>query len=169
MDSQKKAQSAPPAAGRPTETLRAVSDGATALAPVPESSAAPSSETEWRDQLHRVLLDLGMAFTADGVEHSSIAVLPGELHFSTPKDLMLGMKADDINQAVKQIAGRPMRIMVTAVTAGTAVASPVERRAKPAAAAEDEVTERALADEEVQKFRRLFGGQVRMVRNLKES
>ncbi|MFN0166167.1 MAG: DNA polymerase III subunit gamma/tau [Bryobacteraceae bacterium] len=169
MDSQKKAQSAPPAAGRPTETLRAVSDGATALAPIPESSAAPSSETEWRDQLHRVLLDLGMAFTADGVEHSSITVLPGELHFSTPKDLMLGMKADDINQAVKQIAGRPMRIKVTALAAGTEAAAPVERRAKPAAAAEDEVTERALANEEVQKFRRLFGGQVRMVRNLKES
>ncbi len=169
LDSQKKAQSAPPAPARPTETLRAVSEGATALAPVPESGALPSSEAEWREQLCKVLLDLGMAFTADGVEHSSITVLPGELQFSTPKDLMLGMKADDINQAVKQIAGRPMRIKVTAAAAGTAAPAPVERRASPASKAEDEVTERALANEEVQKFRRLFGGQVRMVRNLKES
>jgi len=38
---------------------------------------------------------------------------------------------------------------------------------KPAAK-EDEVTERALAHPEVQRFRELFGGEVRTVRNLKE-
>ncbi len=38
---------------------------------------------------------------------------------------------------------------------------------KPAAA-EDEVTGRALAHPEVQRFRELFGGEVRAVRNLKE-
>jgi hypothetical protein len=40
--------------------------------------------------------------------------------------------------------------------------------AKPAAK-EDETTERALGHPEVQRFRELFGGEVRNVRNLKES
>ena len=47
---------------------------------------------------------------------------------------------------------------------------------KPAPAAvqkpsvqEDEVMDRALAHPEVQRFRELFGGEVRNVRNLKES
>jgi hypothetical protein len=35
-------------------------------------------------------------------------------------------------------------------------------------APEDEVTGRALAHPEVQRFRELFGGEVRAVRNLKE-
>ena len=39
--------------------------------------------------------------------------------------------------------------------------------AKPATK-EDEVTERALAHPEVKRFRELFGGEVRTVRNLKE-
>jgi hypothetical protein len=33
---------------------------------------------------------------------------------------------------------------------------------------EDEVTARALANPEVQRFREVFGGEVRKVRNLKE-
>ena len=38
----------------------------------------------------------------------------------------------------------------------------------PKAPAEDEVTGRALAHPEVQRFREVFGGEVRAVRNLKE-
>jgi len=39
---------------------------------------------------------------------------------------------------------------------------------RPAPKKDDEVTERALAHPEVQRFRELFGGEVRTVRNLKE-
>jgi len=38
----------------------------------------------------------------------------------------------------------------------------------PPAANDDEVTSRALANPEVQRFREVFGGEVRKVRNLKE-
>ena len=40
--------------------------------------------------------------------------------------------------------------------------------AAPAAATEDEATSRALANPEVQRFREVFGGEIRKVRNLKE-
>jgi hypothetical protein len=51
------------------------------------------------------------------------------------------------------------------VAPGTA---PAARAAAPPAVSKDEVTERALGHPEVQRFRELFGGEVRNVRNLKE-
>ena len=53
------------------------------------------------------------------------------------------------------------------VNFGEAKGAPVP--VQPAAPKADEVTERALAHPEVQRFRELFGGEVRTVRNLKES
>ncbi len=172
MDSAKKA-AVPPA--RPAETLQARSEGATALAPAVSAAPAateearplPAGADEWRRELSRTLTGMGMPFTADGVEHSAIGVSAGELHFATPKDFLLGMKADDLNKAVRQIAGRPFRIKVTAVAAEEAAAAPA-RPATPPAEPDDELTRRALAHEEVRRFRETFGGQVRLVRNLKE-
>src|SRR5579859_1807120 len=37
------------------------------------TSEAPASNEEWKQRLHQTLLEIGMAFTADGVEHSAIA------------------------------------------------------------------------------------------------
>jgi DNA polymerase-3 subunit gamma/tau len=172
LDSAKKA-AVPPA--RPAETLQARSEGATALAPAVSAAPAaaeeartlPAGADEWRQALSRTLAQMGMPFTADGVEHSAIRVAAGELHFETPKDFLLGMKADDLNKAVKQIAGRPFRIKVTPAAAGEAAAAPA-RPATAAAEPDDELTRRALAHEEVRRFRETFGGQVRLVRNLKE-
>ena len=45
----------------------------------------------------------------------------------------------------------------------------MEKPLQKPAVKEDEVTERALSHPEVQRFRELFGGEVRNVRNLKES
>jgi len=53
------------------------------------------------------------------------------------------------------------------VVFGEVKAAPPPVMQKPAAA-EDEVTGRALAHPEVQRFREVFGGEVRAVRNLKE-
>ena len=108
-----------------------------------------------------------MTFTADGVEHSAIAISPGELHFTTPKELMLGMKPDDINAGIKQVTGRAMKVRVTPTTAAVSAGAPM-KKAPAASEAEDEVSKRALDNEEVRRFRELFGGQVRQVRNLKE-
>jgi hypothetical protein len=107
-------------------------------------------------------MDLGMAFTADAIEHSEIVEANGELRFTTPKEFSLAMREADINQAVRQIAGKPLKIKVTI---GEVAA---QEKVVAAPQKEDDVSQRALGNPEVQRFRDLFGGEVRAVRNLKE-
>jgi DNA polymerase-3 subunit gamma/tau len=128
-------------------------------APVPPASGA------WRDKLHAALMELGMTFTADAIEHSEVTELNGELRFTTPREFSIAMREADINQAVRQIAGKPLKIKVT-ISDATAPDPP--RLGAAPAAQEDEVSRRALANPEVQSFRDVFGGEVRTVRNLKE-
>jgi hypothetical protein len=74
------------------------------------------------------------------------------------------MKEADINQAVRQIIGKPLKIKVTI---GEVAAQNQEKvAAAPAAQQESDVSRRALA--EVQPFLDQLGGEVRTVRNLKE-
>jgi hypothetical protein len=110
-------------------------------------------------------MEIGMAFTADAVEHSTVAAASaGELEFTTPDEFLLGMKADDLNQAVRRIAGRPLKIRITpGQKAVSAMSAPAAQKAPS-----DEISARALANPEVQRFQEVFGGQVRTVRNLKE-
>jgi hypothetical protein len=108
-------------------------------------------------------MELGMAFTADAIEHSEVVEANGELQFTTPKQFSIAMKPEDINQAVRRIAGKPLKIKVTIGE----VATQQEVQAAPAAQ-EDDLAQRALSHPEVQRFRELFGGEVRGVRNLKE-
>ncbi len=124
-----------------------------------QTDAGPNS---WRPRLHAALMELGMAFTADAVEHSQIVESNGELQFTTPKEFSIAMKAEDINRAVRQIAGKPLKIKITIgeVAAQAKVATP--------AAQEDDLTRRALEHPEVRRFRELLGGEVRTIRNLKE-
>jgi DNA polymerase-3 subunit gamma/tau len=130
-------------------------------APAPNTqNPAPSS---WRERLHASLMQLGMTFTADAVEHSEIVEANGELQFTTPKEFSIGMKEADIIQAVRQIAGKPLKIKITI---GDAAAQ--EKLGAAPAAQEDDLARRALAHPEVQRFRELFGGEVRTIRNLKE-
>jgi len=104
-----------------------------------------------------------MAFTADGVEHSTVAASASELRFTTPEEFRLGMKPDDINQAVRRILGRPMKIEIVSGAAPAPAASSIVRKAP-----ESETSARALANPEVKRFQEIFGGQIRTVRNLKE-
>ncbi|MGH9719235.1 MAG: DNA polymerase III subunit gamma/tau [Bryobacteraceae bacterium] len=170
----------PPAPTRPTpfEVDRAkkasrgepqLSDGANALAPAPlppAAGAVPSTGLEWKQGLHACLIELGMVFTADGVEHSSLRASASELHFATPKEFLFAMKEDHINKAVRKILGRSLKITITATEASTAGASPAP--AQSARTPNDDLTRRALENPEVQRFQQTFGGQVRTVRNLKE-
>ena len=105
-----------------------------------------------------------MTFTADAIEHSEVVEANGELRFTTPREFSLAMKEADINQAVRRILGKPLKIKVTI---GEAAAQNQETTTT-APAPEDDVARRALANPEVQSFRDLFGGEVRTVRNLKE-
>jgi hypothetical protein len=128
------------------------------------ASPEPISGAEWKERLHATLMEIGMAFTADAVEHSAIEASAGELAFTTPEEFMLGMKADDLNQAVRKILGRPMKIKIVA-SQGMVAPPPQIRKSPPA----DETTARALANPGVKQFQEAFpGGQIRTVRNLKE-
>ncbi|HLY20167.1 MAG TPA: hypothetical protein VKR61_23225, partial [Bryobacteraceae bacterium] len=130
--------------------------------PAPVAAAQPAATGSWRDRLHAALMQSGMAFTADAIEHSEIVEVNGELRFTTPRDFSLAMREADIHQAVRQVAGKPLKIRITIGDAGAQEpVAPVAR--------EDDVSRRALAHPEVQRFRELFGGEVRTVRNLKES
>ncbi|MGO4883411.1 MAG: DNA polymerase III subunit gamma/tau [Bryobacteraceae bacterium] len=160
-----------PSGGSGKTTIhRAVAPSPQPPAPSPRP-AAPSpqppapSPSSWRAKLHATLMDLGMAFTADAIEHSEVTEANGELRFTTPKEFQIAMKEADLNQAVRQIAGKPLKIKVTITDA----AAPEQPKIVSAPAAqENDVERRALSNPEVQNFRNLFGGEVRTVRNLKE-
>jgi DNA polymerase-3 subunit gamma/tau len=143
----------PPAPSTPVHA------GATAGSAKDWSSPAPGA---WRERLHAALLELGMQFTADAIEHSTVTEQRGELLFVTPEEFRLAMNEKDILKAVQKIAGRPMRVKVQF---GTPDAGPAPALSKPP----DDVSERALSHPEVRRFQEIFpDAQVRVVRNLKE-
>ena len=135
-----------------------------AKAPEPSPPRPSTSESQsWRDRLHAALLELGMQFTADAVEHSEVTESNNELRFVTPEEFSLAMNEKDILKVVQKVAGRPMRIKIT-----LGAPSATSEIAKPPAA-QDDVTERALGHPEVRRFQETFpDAQVRVVRNLKE-
>jgi len=99
---------------------------------------------------------------ADAVEHSDVSESAAEVVFTTPKMYQAYLKGPEFESAVKQAAGRPVRITVKIgeVSPQPAAAAPVQ----------DDATGRALAHPEVRQFQELFpGSQVRTVRNLREN
>jgi DNA polymerase-3 subunit gamma/tau len=138
------------------------------IRPAPPKLVAPPSESTaaagpWRERLHAKLLELGMTFTADAIEHSQITEANGELQFLTPDDFRLAMSEKDIGNAVQQLAGKPLRLKIRFGTPGEQAAP------QPIAKPKDDVSERALAHPEVRRFQEMFpDAQVRTVRNLKE-
>jgi len=124
-------------------------------------SQAPSPAA-WKDRLHAALLEAGMQFTADAVEHSQITEANNELLFVTTEEFKLSLNEKDILKIVQKVAGRPMRIRIT-------LGVPDAAKAGKVTPVEDDVSERALAHPEVQRFQEMFpDAQVRVVRNLKE-
>ncbi len=147
-------------AARPEPQSMAASVGATALAP--ERTPAEEGITNWGETLHAALVELGMTFTADAVEHSEVTQAGNVLQFVTPKDFMLAMRPEDLSKAVQRVSARQFKITVTAGETATP-----KRGAAVAEQKQDEVAQRALANPEVQRFREVFGGEVRTVRDLK--
>jgi len=149
-------RSAPPPAPKAAPAL----DPPAPVASAPAASApAPDA---WRDRLHAALLELGMQFTADAIEHSTVTEAGSELHFTTPEEFRLAMNEKDILKAVQKIAGRPMRVKIKL---GTPQAGAPAALNKPP----DDASERALSHPEVRRFQEIFpDAQVRVVRNLKE-
>jgi DNA polymerase-3 subunit gamma/tau len=141
-----------------------------AAAPPPESQPAgtaqqdspPSGDGGAREKLHAWLVEQGSTHLADAVEHSRIAVSGGELQVTAPKNYVIYLRDPKFEQAVRQVFGRPLRPKIEAgeVEAGPPMPSPAVR--------EGEAETRALSNPEVQRFREVFGGEVRKIRDLKE-
>ena len=147
----KTAPPAPPAT--PPSTLPA--------APAP--AAVPSPTDDWRAKLHGAMVETGLTFSADAIAHAEVALINNELQITAAKQFQLDLGRDEIMTALKHLGFSGLRFKINF---GEAKAAPAVMQ-KPAQK-EDEVTERALAHPEVQRFRELFGGEVRTVRNLKE-
>jgi DNA polymerase-3 subunit gamma/tau len=160
----------PPAPVPPRPTPPPVRTAAPPPAPqapaaVPAGPPDPSASTgDWRERLHGALNELGMAFTADAVEHSQFTQSGNELQVLAPTETRLSMNEADLQKAIAHL-GLP-RMSIKIAFGEPANAGPALEKKKNID--EDEVTTRALANPEVQRFRELFGGEVRAVRNLKE-
>jgi DNA polymerase-3 subunit gamma/tau len=155
------APSAPPArTAVPTPNQR--------LAPVqPLYAGPPSPDDDWREKLQSGMIKAGLQFSADAMGSAKAALVNNELLITAPKQFQLDLGREEILAALKQIGHPTLRFKVVfgEVKAGTDA-----QPAKPAQSlAKDEVTERALGHPEVKRFQELFGGEVRTVRNLKES
>ncbi len=120
------------------------------------------ADTDWRQSLHAACLSLGLAFTADAIEHSEFSFAEGELRILSPREFKLAMVEPDLRKAVDH-AGLP--VPKFKISFGEVNAAPEIARAQPT---QDDVTKTALQNPEVQRFREVFGGEVRTVRNLKE-
>jgi DNA polymerase-3 subunit gamma/tau len=130
---------------------------------VPAPAAVASASDDWRAKLHGALTETGLTFSADAIAQSEVVLVNNELKITAAKQFQLDLGRDEIKKALTHLgfAGLSFKINFGEVKAAQA---PIPKPAMK----EDEVTERALAHPEVQRFRELFGGEVRTVRNLKE-
>ena len=141
-------------------------------APAPAAAAAPAAaptnDTEWINRLHTAMTEAGLTFSADAILQASAAMVNSELIITAPKTFQLDLGREEVLNALKKMGLPTQRFKVV-----FGDAKPVQRQAPGSVSGgvvtkDDETTERALAHPEVQKFRELFGGEVRTVRNLKE-
>lgn len=152
----------PPAGGAGTRPHTPFEmDSAKKAAPTPPETA-PQGDA--RERLHAHLVQEGMTHLADAVENSRVSVNGAELQVVTGKTYKLYLEDRHFESAVRAVFGKPLRIKITI---GDVAEAPQPSAASPSRG-DDEVTKRALANEEVRRFQEVFGGEVRKVRNLKE-
>jgi DNA polymerase-3 subunit gamma/tau len=130
-----------------------------------KTAAAPAPTGDPRERLHSYLHEKGLTHLADAVENARITVSGAELNVTAPKSYALYFNDRAMADAAREVFGRPLlRVKFAADDAG----EPAPPLTPAPGKREDEVTARALANPEVQRFREVFGGEVRKVRNLKE-
>jgi DNA polymerase-3 subunit gamma/tau len=162
--SQPAAAPAPPQVRAPV----APTTGVTKTAEPARASAPPDPNDDWRAKLHGAMLEKGLQFSADAIAQSDVALVNGELQITAAKNFQLDLGREEILTGLKHLGYPALRFKVNF---GEVKGAPSSGNAPlpKAAPKEDEVTERALAHPEVKRFREVFGGEVRTVRNLKES
>ncbi len=129
--------------------------------PEPKAESAPTGDA--RDRLHRYLLEKGLDHLADAVENASLALAGADLEVVAAKSYTRYFRDRAFDDAVREVFGRPLRLKITEGEVGP------PRPQTPAEGVPDDATTRALANPEVRRFREVFGGEIRKVRNLKES
>jgi len=136
--------------------------GANALAPAPLVQGDP------RQRLHAWLTERGLTHLADAVENARITLSGGDIQIQAPKSYHLYLKDRSFAEALREVFARPLNLKLFADEAPEAAAREAAPAAGLAAGPADEAAGRALANPEVQRFREVFGGEVRRIRNLKE-
>jgi DNA polymerase III subunit gamma/tau len=128
--------------------------------------AAEPADTDLRTSLHQALVELNMVFTADAIEQSEVRRNEaGDVEVIVPKDFSMSASAVDIAKGLEKALGAPAKVRVTIGTPKVQ-AAPIAKAPPPD---DKEVTERALAHPDVQRFQQLFpDAQVRSVRNLRD-
>ncbi|MBI3665021.1 MAG: DNA polymerase III subunit gamma/tau [Acidobacteria bacterium] len=138
--------------------------------PAPAGAKAPKAKTgalaappsdDLRQRLTDALRQKGDHFIGDAVEHSRVESTPAEVIFHCPPDLQFSLEsaARGLAQLCETLLGRRVKIRVT--LAG--------QTNTPENVSSDDTRARALAHPQVARFLSVFGGQVREVRNLKET
>jgi DNA polymerase-3 subunit gamma/tau len=165
-----------PSAPKPAAMMQPPTPRAVA-APPPQKSTAPapvavagppSPDDDWREKLQAAMVQAGLQFSADAMGHASAALVNNHLTITAPKEFQLSLGREDVLTTLKQLGYPALRFSLIFTDAKPGGA-PVAGKSAPKPQVQDEVTERALGHPEVQRFRELFGGEVRNVRNLKES
>ncbi|HUH64670.1 MAG TPA: DNA polymerase III subunit gamma/tau [Terracidiphilus sp.] len=134
---------------------------------VPERVNSDLPHDNIRERLHAHLMQNGLTHLADAVEHSLLTASGSELQITTAKTYKLYLEDRHFEAAVKEALGKPMRIKIIVGETG-AGDTPVAGAPTQPRNSSDDATARALANDEVRRFREVFGGEVRKVRNLKE-
>jgi DNA polymerase-3 subunit gamma/tau len=126
-----------------------------------KTEATPAGDP--RERLHSYLHQKGLTHLADAVENARITISGADLNVIAPKSYALYFNDRAMADAAREVFGRPLRLKIAIDDAGEPASPPT-----PAAGNEEEATARALANPEVRRFREVFGGEIRKVRNLKE-
>lgn len=152
--------SAPPPPTRSTPSrLTRSGEGA-----IPKVAAAESGNPRAiRERLLAWLKARQWSFIADAVEHAEVVETPGEITFRAPKEFSLALKSADLQQCVREVTGRALKIKVEN---GNGAEPPTVTES---GSGDDERTRAALEHPEVKRFQELFpDSHLRQVRNLKE-
>jgi DNA polymerase-3 subunit gamma/tau len=139
--------------------------------------AGAAGAGDLRTQLMRALIDAGDEHLADAIEHGAVEQTEKQIEIRSLGEYRtsLEMDMDTLTQSLRQIAGRDVRVTLGSnlqeveldpSVAPAAARRPAERSGANGEA-KGEAAGRALADPEVQKYQKLFDGQVREVRDLR--
>jgi DNA polymerase-3 subunit gamma/tau len=139
--------------------------------PPPPAPARTSSGGNLQAKTVAVLREGAHDFIASTIQHARLEESESEivLHVTAEDRTTLEFEWKTVEDAVRQAAGRGVRVILGSDLSETEVAHnvPSEPADEPSPV-ENEATERALRDPDVKTFQQLFPGQVREVRNLRE-